>query len=165
MFNPIIKNHVILQNSLIARILVAAFIALTSWIYGWQGFVVAITFWVFWLILQFSQTLRFMRQITQRPTGQIPDAQAFSQKLRPNMGLLAIFKLSQSLGQAISLTGAQLAQTQNPKQLQGADQCWQWRDPLGNTVTVYIRHEKCIYWELQQAVSANPEILVDTTGA
>jgi hypothetical protein len=152
MFSPRIKNHVILHNPLIGRILVAAFIALASWKYGWQGFVVAITFWVFWLLLQFGQTLRFMRLVAQRTVGEITDINAFEKILRTNMSMLQIIQHTQCLGTALPLNTA-LSQSLNPSKAQGADQCWQWRDPQGHCVIVFIRHERCQYWERHDTYS------------
>lgn len=142
MFTPMIKNQVILHNPLIGRILVAVFIALASWQYGWKGFVVAITFWVFWLLLQFSQTLRFMRLVAQNPPGVVKDAVGLGRNLRKDMSMLEVIRLSQCLGIAVPMSHL-------PPPAQGCNQCWEWRDECHHAVVVYFRGDRCIYWTLQ----------------
>jgi hypothetical protein len=39
--------------------------------WGWRGVVLAVTVVVFWLLLQFSRTLRVLRAAGQRPVGTI----------------------------------------------------------------------------------------------
>ncbi len=79
-----------------ALAVVAVAVAYASW--GWPGVVLALTLVVFWLLLQFSRSLRVMRMAAGRPVGQIDNAVMLHVKLRPGMRLLEILPLTRSLG-------------------------------------------------------------------
>ena len=42
--------------------------------YGWRGLVLAVTVIVFWLLLQFSRSLRALQRAGQRPVGTVANA-------------------------------------------------------------------------------------------
>ena len=46
--------------------------------YGWKGVVLAVTVAFFWLLLQFSQSLRVLRIASGRPVGLVPNAVMFN---------------------------------------------------------------------------------------
>ena len=54
--------------------------------YGWQGLVMALTMVVFWLLLQFSRSIRVMRMAARRPIGLIDNAVMLQSKLHANLG-------------------------------------------------------------------------------
>jgi len=143
MLTPIIKNHIIKQQPLVGRILVASFIVLASWLYGWQGFIASITFWVFWLILQFNQTVRMLKVLSERPAGVVSSVPKLANQLRKGMSMLEIVKHSQCLGAATNVP-------ELPPQALMAEQIWQWRDSTGMQIKIYTYRECCLYWEVSQ---------------
>ena len=69
--------------------------------YGWRGVLLAVTVVVFWLLLQFSRALRVMQLAAQAPVGQVPSAVMLHAKLHPGMPLMAVIKLTRSLGRKV----------------------------------------------------------------
>jgi hypothetical protein len=70
--------------------------------WGWQGVVAAVTFVVFWLLLQFSRALKVMRQASGAPVGRVASAVMVHARLRTGMRLLDILPVTRSLGEAAS---------------------------------------------------------------
>ena len=66
--------------------------------WGWPGVVLAFTVIVFWLLLQFSRTLRVMRQAADRPVGSVDNAVMLQARLHPGLRLLDVLPLTRSLG-------------------------------------------------------------------
>ena len=66
--------------------------------WGWRGLVLAFTVIVFWLLLQFSRTLRVMRQAADRPVGSVDNAVMLQARLHPGLRLLDVLPLTRSLG-------------------------------------------------------------------
>lgn len=100
----------------------AAFVA--GWMgWGWRGVALAFTATVFWLLLQFSRSLRVLRQAGRRPVGTIDNAVMLHARLRPGMRLLEILPLTGSLGQKV---------TDEPE-------TWLWTDEGGDRVRVELR--------------------------
>ncbi len=69
--------------------------------YGWRGIVLALTVVAFWLLLQFSRTLRVLRAAAQRPVGQVDSAVMLHSKLQTGMRLADVIKLAGSLGRKV----------------------------------------------------------------
>ena len=72
--------------------------------YGWQGFVLALTVVVFWLLLPFSRALRVMRRAAQAPVGKVQSAVMLHAKLNKGMRMLDIVAISRSLGRKAGRT-------------------------------------------------------------
>jgi hypothetical protein len=66
--------------------------------YGWRGLVLGLTVIVFWLLLQFSRSLRALRDAAGRPVGTVDNAVMPHAKVQPGMRLLEVLKLTRSLG-------------------------------------------------------------------
>lgn len=98
-------------------------VALGHTLYGWHGVLLALTMVVFWLLLQFTQALRAMRQAGQAPVGQVPSAVMLQARLHPGMRLLQIIQLSRSLGRPVS----------------ALPEVWAWQDDSGAEVRVLLR--------------------------
>lgn len=81
--------------------LAAAAIAVGWASYGWPGVVLAITVIVFWLLLQFSRSLRVLRDAAGRPLGQVDNAVMLHARVHAGMRLPEVLKLTRSLGRKV----------------------------------------------------------------
>lgn len=70
--------------------------------YGWKGVVLAVTVIVFWLLLQFSRSLRVLRGAAGRPVGVIDNAVMLHARLHAGMRLVEILRLTHSLGRKVA---------------------------------------------------------------
>lgn len=61
------------MNQALGVALAVAALGLGYTSYGWRGVVLAVTVVVFWLLLQFSQALRVLREAGARPVGTVPE--------------------------------------------------------------------------------------------
>ncbi len=119
--------------SLAAAALVAGWLG-----YGWRGIVLALTVIVFWLLLQFSRTLRVMRKAAGAPIGHVASAVMLHSRLREGMTLAQILALTGSLGERIAAPG------------DAAEEQWRWRDEGGAAVTVRMRDGRLFGWTLDR---------------
>jgi len=103
--------------------------------YGWRGVLLAITVVVFWLLLQFSRALRVMRLAAQAPVGQVPSAVMLHAKLHPGMPLMAVIKLTRSLG----------------RKVRDEPETFAWRDESGAEVEIEFAGGRCQVWRLTRA--------------
>lgn len=118
--------------------LVAAALAAGWFGYGWRGVVLAVTVIVFWMLLQFSRTLRVMRKAAGAPVGRVASAVMLHSKLREGMTLAQVLELTGSLGEHV----------QPPAE--GAEECWRWRDGDETKVTVDLRGGRTVRWTLSR---------------
>jgi hypothetical protein len=79
-------------------LLAAAALVVGWWSYGWRGLVLAATVIVFWLLLQFSRTVRLLRDAAKAPMGHVPNAVMFHAKLKQGLALADVIRLAGSLG-------------------------------------------------------------------
>ena len=103
--------------------------------YGWRGVLLAVTVIVFWLLLQFSRALRVMRLAAQAPVGQVPSAVMLHAKLQPGMPLMAVIKLTLSLG----------------RKVRDEPETFAWRDESGAEVEIEFAGGRCQVWRLTRA--------------
>ena len=103
--------------------------------YGWRGVIVALSLIVFGLLLEFNRTLRVLRQAGARPVGHVPSAVMLHAKLHPGMRLLAILKLTRSLG----------------RRLADEPETFAWMDAAGDEVEVEFRRGRVTTWRLRRA--------------
>lgn len=76
---------------------------MAGWLgWGWRGIVLAVTVIVFWLLLQFSRTLRAMQRAAQQPLGSVASAVMLQARVQPGMPLLKVIGLAGSLGRRIA---------------------------------------------------------------
>ena len=103
--------------------------------YGWRGVLLAVTVIVFWLLLQFSRALRVMRLAAQAPVGQVSSAVMLHAKLQPGMPLMAVIKLTRSLG----------------RKVRDEPETFAWRDESGAEVEIEFAGGRCQVWRLTRA--------------
>jgi hypothetical protein len=102
--------------------------------YGWPGVALAFTVVVFWLLLQFSRTLRVMRGASGRPVGRVPSAVMFNTKLKPGLRMLDLLQMTKSLGQRVS----------------DEPEVWRWTDDGDVEVEVTFRGGRVAEWVLKR---------------
>jgi uncharacterized protein (DUF58 family) len=90
--------------------------------YGWKGVALAVTVAFFWLLLQFSQSLRVLRIASARPVGAVPNAVMLHARLQQGMRLPAVLKLTRSLGRRVA----------------DEPEAWAWADESGDEVEVQL---------------------------
>lgn len=119
----------------------AAAALVVGWLsYGWRGVVLALTVIVFWLLLQFSRTLRLLRSAGQAPIGHVHSALMLHSKLRTGMRLPAIIGLTRSLG----------------RKVRDEPETFAWRDTGGDEVQIEFVAGRCARWTLQRADTPPP---------
>lgn len=102
---------------------------------GWPGVVLAVTVVVFWMLLQFSRTLRAMRLAGRRPVGSTPNAVMLNARLREGLTMLQVLPLAGSLGRT---EGEQ------------AEERFGWTDRAGDTVHTEFRQGRLLRWTLER---------------
>ncbi len=115
-------------------LIAAAALAVGGWSYGWQGLVLAATAIVFWLLLQFSRTMRLLREAANAPVGHVPNAVMFHAKLRVGMPLADVIRAAGSLGQ----------------KTQDRPETFAWSDAGDVRVEVELAAGRCAAWRLQR---------------
>ena len=114
----------------------AAAALLAGWVqYGWRGVVFALTVIMFWLLLQFSRTLRLLRSAGQSPLGHVHSALMLQSRLRVGMRLPAVIGLTRSLGRKLS----------------DEPETFAWRDAGGDEVEIEFIDGRCTRWTLRRA--------------
>ena len=102
--------------------------------YGWRGIVLALTVIAFWLLLQFSRTLRVLRNAAQSPVGHVDSAVMFNARLSAGMRLPQVIALTHSLGRRVS----------------DQPEVFAWRDGGGDTVELTFVDGRCAHWLLRR---------------
>jgi hypothetical protein len=103
--------------------------------YGWRGIVLALSVIAFWLLLEFSRTMRVLRRAAQAPLGHVASAVMLQSKLSKGMPLADIIKLAGSLGQKV----------------RDEPETFAWRDGGGAAVEVEFQAGRCRGWNLLRA--------------
>jgi hypothetical protein len=106
--------------------------------YGWRGLVLALTVIAFWLLLQFSRTLRVLRHAAQSPLGHVDSAVMLNARLSAGMRLPEVIAMTRSLGRKVGGTAA--------------DGCevFAWRDGGGDEVELTFVNGRCSQWFLRR---------------
>ncbi len=117
-----------------------AFAALVAgWFgYGWPGLALAFSVIVFWLLIQFSRSVRVMRDAAQAPVGHVPSAVMLHSKLRSGLPMLQVVQLTKSLGKRVS---------ESPDT---AQETWSWADESGAEVRIAFADGRCSRWSLNR---------------
>ncbi len=117
----------------------AAVALVAGWLgYGWRGLVLALSVIAFWLLLQFSRTLRVLRNAAQSPLGHVDSAVMFNAKLNVGLRLPEVIGLTRSLGRKVS----------------DEPQVFAWRDGGGDEVELTFASGRCTHWQLRRQGAA-----------
>ena len=104
--------------------------------YGWPGIALAFSVIVFWLLLQFSRSVRVMRMTTGAPVGQVPSAVMLNARLSKGWPMLKVLPLTRSLGRRVS-------PPDRPD-----PEVWAWADESGAQVAVTFVKGRVTHWVL-----------------
>ncbi|MBL8315872.1 MAG: hypothetical protein JNK55_19205 [Rubrivivax sp.] len=118
--------------------------------YGWQGLVLALTVIVFWLLLQFSRSLRVLRDAAGRPVGSVDNAVMLQAKLHAGMRLPQVLRLTRSLGTPLA-----------PE----PDETWAWADAAGDRVELVFVGGRLARWSLHRVTSGGPAVVAPPAAA
>jgi hypothetical protein len=117
----------------------AAAALVAGWLgYGWRGLVLALSVIAFWLLLQFSRTLRVLRGAAQSPLGHVDNAVMFNARLAVGLRLPQVIALTRSLGHKVS----------------DEPEVFAWRDAGGDEVLLTFVDGRCTRWQLQRRCAA-----------
>ena len=125
-------------------------ITLVSWAWqtaGWEGIVMAVTGFVMWLLLYFTNIMIVMRRARNSPIGYVASAVMFQSKLKEGMTHLNVVGLSRSLGERLS-----------PKDEE--PEVFLWKDSNDNRVTTTFVSGKLQSWEFKR-----PKLILPEDGA
>jgi hypothetical protein len=103
--------------------------------WGWPGVVLGVTVLVFWLLLQFSRSLRVLKNAAGRPVGTVDSAVMLHSKLQAGMTLMQVLQITRSLG----------------NRLEESPERWGWADAGGARVTLEFDAGKLRHWALERA--------------
>ena len=109
--------------------------------YGWPGVALAASVIVFWLLIQFTRSLKVLRNAGSAPVGHIDSAVMLNAKLQAGMPMIKVVALTKSLGRRVSET---------PER-------WAWADAGGSEVVIDFDNGICKRWVLNRPA--------DTAGA
>jgi hypothetical protein len=121
----------------------AAAALLVGWVsYGWRGLVLALSVLAFWLLLQFSRSLRVLRNAAQSPLGHVDNAVVFNARLHDGMRLPQVIALTRSLGRKVSAA------------VGDGPEVYVWRDGGGDEVELVFEGGRCTHWQLRRGDAA-----------
>jgi hypothetical protein len=100
--------------------------------YGWPGLALGFSVIVFWLLMQFSRSLKVMRGAAGAPIGHIDSAVMLNAKLRRGLPMMQVVALTRSLGKRIA---------EQPE-------TWAWADASGAELRVVFDNGRCTRWQL-----------------
>jgi hypothetical protein len=112
-----------------------AAIIIGLWMYGWRGLVIAATLIAFWGILQFNRATRLLRDIAERPKGQVESVVKMQARLAHGMSLDQVLVVTKCLGEALNERGD-----------------WRWEDNAGNEIVVSLRRGVVVRWQATYAI-------------
>ena len=126
------------MNPIIGWALAALGIAAGYVGWGWRGVVLGFTVMVFWLLLQFSRSLRVLKQAAGNPVGHVDSAVMLHSKLKTGMTLSQVLPLTRSLGTRLA---------ESPER-------WGWADPGGARISLQFERGKLQSWRLSRDEAA-----------
>ena len=111
--------------------------------YRWHGLLLAVSVIMFWLLLQFSRSVRVMRMTTGAPVGHVPSAVMLNARLARGWPMLKVLPLTRSLGRRVS-----------PGE-QADPEVWAWADDGGAQVAVTFVKGRVTQWVLTRSEVLN----------
>jgi hypothetical protein len=124
--------------AVIGWVLAAAALVVGWLAYGWRGLVLALSVIAFWLLLQWSRSLRALRNAAQSPVGHVDNAVMFNAKLHDGMRLPQVIALTRSLGRKVS----------------DEAEVYVWRDGGADEVELVFEAGRCTRWQLRRGNDA-----------
>jgi uncharacterized protein (DUF58 family) len=115
-------------------VLAAVAVVMALWGYGWRGLALALSVIAFWLLLQFSRSLRVLRHAAQSPVGHVDNAVMFHARMHDGARLPDVVRLTRSLGRKVS---------DDPE-------VFVWRDGGGDEVALTFVDGRCVHWQLRR---------------
>ena len=100
--------------------------------YGWPGLALGFSVIVFWLLIQFSRSIKVMRNAAGAPVGHVDSAVMLHAKLRKGLPMMQVVVLTNSLG----------------KRIADAPETWAWADASGAELAIVFDHGRCARWQL-----------------
>jgi hypothetical protein len=126
-------------NPAIAWALATLGIAAGYFGWGWPGVLLGLTVTVFWLLLQFSRSLRVLKKAGAAPVGHVDSAVMLHSKLQPGMTLMQVLIITRSLGTKLG---------DEPER-------WGWADAGGARVSLEFGAGKLQSWALTRGEDAS----------
>ena len=132
------------MNPWIGWALSAAALAAGWQAWRWPGVALAATVIVFWLLLQFSRSLRVLRQAGGAPVGHVASAVMLNAKLGTGWTLLRLLALTKSLGRRVSET----------------PEVWAWADDGGAQVAITLVNGRVTSWVLTRPADSSRDTTI-----
>ena len=126
------------MNATIGWILAVLAIAVGYAGWGWHGAILGVTVAVFGLLLQFSRSLRVLKQAAGAPVGHVDSAVMVHSRLKAGMTLSQVLPLTRSLGTRLA---------ESPER-------WGWADPGGARISLQFERGKLQSWRLSRDEAA-----------
>jgi len=120
------------MNTTIGWALAAAGLVGGYLLWGWRGVVLTFSVVVFWLLLQFSRSLRVLKNAGSAPIGHVNSAVMLHSRLKAGMTLMQVVTLTRSLGTKLG---------ESPER-------WGWADAGGARVSLLLEGGKLVSWDL-----------------
>ncbi len=109
--------------------------------WGWPGVLLGVTVAVFWLLLQFSRSLRVLKVAAGQPVGHVDSAVMLHGQLKAGMTLMQVLVHTRSLG----------------TRLCASPEAWGWADAGGARLRLeFDGGGKLQRWTLHRAGEAGP---------
>jgi hypothetical protein len=96
---------------------------------------------VFWLLLQFSRSLRVLRNAGSAPIGHVDSAVMLHSRLQHGMSLMQVLQLTRSLG----------------RKLGDEPETWAWADAGGAAVELVLQRGRLVSWRLSRDAPPRPD--------
>lgn len=110
--------------------------------YGALGLMLAFSMLMFWLTIQFSQTMRVLKRAAGQPKGTVAHALKLHIKLKPGMKLLSVIGMTGSLGEMLSAPNTQ-------------PEVFRWSDHSGASVTARFLDGRLLDHSIARAETAD----------
>jgi hypothetical protein len=122
-------------RNLMIPIGILALLALAYRQYGGLGVAAVGGGVVMWLLLHYTRMVNVMAKAAKHPVGYVGSAVMLNTKLAPNVTLLHVIAMTQSLGEAVSQQGVQ-------------PEVFRWTDASESTVTCTFTNGRLSHWDL-----------------
>jgi hypothetical protein len=109
--------------------------------YGWPGALLVVTGIAMYLLLHFNRLMHVLRKASDRPKGYVASAVMLNAKLKPNVNLLHVMALTNSLGEPLSTPG------EDPE-------TYRWTDEGASSVTCEFAKGRLVKWTLERPSGA-----------